>query len=52
MLIFSRKMSVLVNSSLTKEFIVKRGLRQEDPISPFLFVIVVEGLKFLVNKAV
>ncbi|XP_058746332.1 uncharacterized protein LOC131619227 [Vicia villosa] len=45
-------MSVMVNGSPTKEFKVERGLRQGDPISSFLFVIVAEGLKGLVNKAV
>ncbi|XP_058725633.1 uncharacterized protein LOC131596916 [Vicia villosa] len=51
-LIFSSKILVLVNSSPTKEFMVERGLRQGDSLSPFLVVIVAEGLKFLVNKAV
>ncbi|XP_058726723.1 uncharacterized protein LOC131598107 [Vicia villosa] len=45
-------MSVIVNGSPTKEFLVERGLRQGDPISPFLFVIVAEGLKALVGRAV
>ncbi|XP_058775264.1 uncharacterized protein LOC131649521 [Vicia villosa] len=45
-------MSVLVNGSPKKEFKVKRGLRQGDLISPFLFDIVAKGLKGLVNKAV
>ncbi|XP_058741725.1 uncharacterized protein LOC131614114 [Vicia villosa] len=51
-LVFSSKISVLVNGSPTREFGVERGLRQGDPISPFLFVIVAEGLKCLINKAV
>ncbi|XP_058746501.1 secreted RxLR effector protein 78-like [Vicia villosa] len=51
-LIFSSKMSVLVNGSPSKEFMVERGLRQGDPLSPFLFVLVAEGLKILVDKAV
>ncbi|XP_058786925.1 uncharacterized protein LOC131661401 [Vicia villosa] len=46
------KMPVLVNGSPTKEFVVEKGLRQGDPISPFLFVIVAEGLKALMGKAV
>jgi len=36
----SSKLSVLINGSPSKEFLVRRGLRQGDPISPFLFDIV------------
>lgn len=45
-------MSVLVNGSPTNEFMVEKWLHQGDPLSPFLFVIVVECLSLLVKKAV
>ncbi|XP_058769032.1 uncharacterized mitochondrial protein AtMg01250-like [Vicia villosa] len=45
-------MSVLVNGSATKEFKVHKGLRQGDLLSPFLFVIAMEGLTALVKKSV
>lgn len=43
-LIFTSKMSVLVNGSPTEELVVKRGLRQGDTISLFLFIIVWKAL--------
>ncbi|XP_058771631.1 uncharacterized protein LOC131644997 [Vicia villosa] len=44
-------MSVMVNGSPTKEFGVKKGLRQGNPLSPFLFVLVAEALARLVRKS-
>ncbi|XP_052109895.1 uncharacterized protein LOC127741467 [Arachis duranensis] len=45
-------MSVLVNGSPTKPFMMERGLRQGDPLSPFLFVLVVDVLHRMVREAV
>ncbi|XP_071727386.1 uncharacterized mitochondrial protein AtMg01250-like [Rutidosis leptorrhynchoides] len=47
----SLSISVLINGSPTKEFSPERGIRQGDPISPFLFIIVAEGLNILVKRA-
>ncbi|GKV51190.1 hypothetical protein SLEP1_g57860 [Rubroshorea leprosula] len=43
--------SVLVNGSPTRQFSVTKGLRQGDPLSPFLFLIIAEGLNGLVSNA-
>jgi hypothetical protein len=42
--ISTAKMSVLVNGSPTEEFCLAKGLRQQDPLSSFLFNIAVQGL--------
>ena len=49
--LMSASISVLVNGSPTKEFNPSRGLRQGDPITPFLFLIVSQGLSGMVNQA-
>jgi len=45
------KLAILINGSPSKEFSVERGLRQGDPLSPFLFDIAVQGLTVLFNRA-
>ncbi|MCH96329.1 LINE-1 reverse transcriptase like [Trifolium medium] len=50
--IFTSSMSILVNGSPTEDFVVGKGLRQGDPLSPFLFLLAAEGLTRLTHKAV
>jgi len=47
----SASVSILVNGSPTEEFRPSRGLRQGDPLAPFLFIMVAEGLAGLVRQA-
>ncbi|XP_057746820.1 uncharacterized protein LOC130966076 [Arachis stenosperma] len=45
-------MSVLVNGSPTRPFKMERGLRQGDPLSPLLFVLLVDVLHRMLGEAV
>lgn len=44
--------TILVNGSPSGEFKFERGLRQGDPSSPFLYLLIAEGLSILVARAV
>lgn len=50
-LLNSMRISILVNGSPTKEFTPNRGLRQGDPLSPLLFILVGEVLNKLIAQA-
>lgn len=47
----SASASVLVNGSPTPPIKLHRGLRQGDPLSPFLFDIIVEALHLVISRA-
>ncbi|GJZ71170.1 retrotransposon protein, putative, ty1-copia subclass, partial [Tanacetum coccineum] len=44
--------SILVNGSPTSEFPFYCGLKQGDPLAPFLFILIMESLHISVSKAV
>jgi hypothetical protein len=51
-LVSSSFFSILINGSPSKNFNPTRGIRQGDPLSPYLYIILVEGLGRLIQKEV
>ncbi|KAH9670623.1 putative ribonuclease H protein [Citrus sinensis] len=50
--ITSATMRVLWNGEASEEFVPSRGIRQGDPLSPYIFVLCVERLSHGINRAV
>ena len=44
-------MVVLLNGSKLDNFLLSKGIHQDDPISPYLFVLCVERLSYLIHDA-
>ena len=49
--ITSANFAILINGSPSGFFTPSRGIRQGCPLSPLLFILVIEGLSLLINDA-
>lgn len=49
---FSSNLAVLVNGCPTQEICIQRGLKQGNPLAPFLFLLVAKGQNSLIFRAV
>lgn len=45
--VFHKNLTVLVNGYPVQENNIQRGLKQDNPLAPFLFLLVMEGLSGL-----
>ncbi|XP_075083660.1 uncharacterized protein LOC142167393 [Nicotiana tabacum] len=48
--IITVKYSILINGGPVGFFSPQKGLKQEDPLSPFLFILAMEGLRKMLDK--
>ncbi|GKV27064.1 hypothetical protein SLEP1_g36275 [Rubroshorea leprosula] len=48
----TNRVSILVNGNSTDQFSVSQGLRQGDPLSSFLFLIIAEGLNGIIASTI
>ncbi|GJT08929.1 RNA-directed DNA polymerase, eukaryota [Tanacetum coccineum] len=51
-ILYSNKASILINGSPSKEFSCYRGLKQGDPLAPYLFILIMESLHLSFNRVV
>lgn len=51
-ILFSLRSSALVNDALTRGLSIRTGVRQDDPLSLFMFITTMEALHVVMTKVV